>query len=161
MQKYEVYYNESVRSLQIADHMTYVTYPLFNEKKLFLKIFDEIYKSIIYSVNAILCNNTSSNKISKLYPNNNENLLEFLEIHASSLLNKKQINKIKEIIEVYKKHKQSSMEFVKGSNVVIMSDNLNIYTLDIQKIKEYLLVSKELLKLVHKKVKDSLIKSIY
>jgi hypothetical protein len=148
MQKFIGYFNESVRSLQIADHMTYVTYPLVNEKKLLLKILDEIYKSVTYSINAILYFNYYKNK-SKVFLNNNDNLKEFLEKQSFNLLNKNQLNKIKEIVEVHNKHKLSAIEFVKNNKVVIMSDNLNIHALDIQKIKEYLLVTKELLKLVH------------
>lgn len=148
MQKFNGYFNESVKSLQIADHMAYVTYPLVNEKKLLLKILDEIYKSIIYSINAVLnCN--SLIKKTKLFKNSKENINEFFENHANNLLNKNQINKIQELIEIHDKHKQSAIEFTKNNKIVIMSDNLGIDTLDIQKIKEFLLTAKELLKIVH------------
>ena len=47
-------FDDAVRHLQIADHMAYVTFPLINEKRLMIKIFDETYKSVINSMNAIL-----------------------------------------------------------------------------------------------------------
>ena len=54
MEKFQENLVQAIKNLQIADHMAYVTYPLINEKRLLLKIFDEIYKSIISCINAIL-----------------------------------------------------------------------------------------------------------
>ena len=47
-------FEDAIRHLQIADHMAYVTFPLVNEKRLMIKIFDETYKSVVNSINAIL-----------------------------------------------------------------------------------------------------------
>ena len=54
MEKYKNDLMEASRHLRIADHMTYVTFPLVNEHRLLLKIFDEVYLSIINCVNCIL-----------------------------------------------------------------------------------------------------------
>jgi len=145
MEKFQENLKEAMRNLQIADHMTYVTFPLVNEKRLLLKIFDEIYKSIINCINAIL-NYEYLYKRIRLYQNNNDNMQTFVDKCAKDYtLNNEQIKKIKEIIETNKKHKQSAMEFVKKDKIVILSDNLGTHTLDIQKIKEYLFLAKELL----------------
>ena len=55
MEKYQQHLQDAIKSLKLADHMTYVTFPLINEYRLLLKIFDEIYKSVINNVNAVLC----------------------------------------------------------------------------------------------------------
>ena len=69
-------------------------------------------------------------------------------------LTNEQIKKIKEIIELNKQHKQSAMEFVKKDKIVILSDNLGTQILDLQKIKEYLLLAKELLMKTNNKAKQ-------
>lgn len=153
MEKFQENLKQAVRSLQIADHMTYVTFPLVNEQRLILKIFDEIYKSIINCINTIL-NYEYLYKRIQIYANNKENIRTFTDKCAKTYnLTNEQIKKILEILELNKKHKQSAMEFVKQNKVVILSDNLHTQTLDIHKIKEYLLLAKELLMEVNKKVK--------
>ena len=50
MEKYKENLIEASKRLRIADHMTYVTFPLVNEHRLLLKIFDEIYLSRTYCI---------------------------------------------------------------------------------------------------------------
>jgi len=69
-------------------------------------------------------------------------------------LNNEQIKKIKEILELNKKHKQSAMEFVKKDKIVILSDSLKTQILNIQTIKQYLLIAKELLMKVNERMKE-------
>lgn len=153
MEKFQENIKQAIRSLQIADHMTYVTFPLVNEQRLLLKIFDEIHKSIINCINAIL-NYEYLYKRIQLYTNNRENIRTFTNKCAKTYnLNNEQIKKILEILELNKKHKQSAMEFVKKDRVVILSDSLKTQTLDVYKIKQYLLLAKELLMEVNKRVK--------
>ncbi len=154
MEKFHQDLKEAIKSLQIADHMTYVTFPLVNEQRLILKIFDEIYKSIIKSINAIL-NYEYMYKRIKLYTDNNENIRTFTNKCSKIYnLNNEQTKKIIEILELNKKHKKSAMEFVKRDKIIILSDNLKTQTLDIQKVKEYLLVAKELLMQANSKIKN-------
>ena len=152
-EKFQENLKEAIRALQIADHMTYVTFPLVKEQRLILKIFDEIYKSIIGCINAIL-NYEYLYKRIKLYRDNKDNMQTFIDKCAKNYtLNNEQIKKIKEILELNKKHKQSAMEFVKKDKVVILSDNLKTQVLTIQIIKQYLLLAKELLMKVNEKMK--------
>lgn len=154
MEKFEENLKQAVRALQIADHMTYVTFPLVKEQRLILKIFDEIYKSIIGCINAILNYEYLYKRIS-LYTDNNDNMQTFMNKCAKNYtLNNEQIKKIKEIIELNKRHKQSAMEFVKKDKIVILSDSLKTQVLNIQIIKQYLLLAKELLMKVNKRTKE-------
>jgi len=145
MEKFQENFNDAVKSLKIADHMTYVTFPLVNEKRLLLKIFDETYKSIINCINSIL-NYEYLYKRIKLYTDNKDNLATFTDRLAKKCdLTNEQIKKIKEILDLNKKHRESSMEFVRKEKMVILSDSLETITLDIQLVKEYLLLAKELM----------------
>ena len=150
MEEYEKNLKEALKHLQIADHMIYVTFPIINEYRLLLKIFDEIYFSVINSINAIL-NYEYLYKRIRIYDNNNDNLDTFFRIAKNYDISNEQIKKIREIISINKKHKQSAMEFVKKDRVVIMSDSLSTQILDVIISKQYLLLAKELLVIVRKK----------
>ncbi|MFH1359125.1 MAG: hypothetical protein ABIH37_04505 [archaeon] len=153
MEEFEKNLQDAVKHLKIADHMTYVTFPLVNEHRLLLKIFDEIYLSIVFCVNTIL-NYEYLYKRIKLYSDYDSNLDTFIKVAKNYSLSNEQIKRIKEIINLNKKHKKSAIEFVKRDKVVIMSDNLGTQVLDLVVIKQYLLLAKELLMKVNGKVKN-------
>ena len=139
---------EAKKHQRIADHMTYVTYPILNEKRLLIKIFEEVCKSITFGIKSIISfeNNIKNNVIINEYD-------RFL-FHAKNYnLNNRQISIIKEIIELENYHKNSSMEFMKKEKIVILSDNLSYQTLDISQIKRYLLLSRQFLEKISQKQK--------
>ncbi len=153
MEKFQENLQQAIKALQIADHITYVTFPLVNDRRLLLKIFDEIYKSITNCINTIL-NYEYLYKRIKLYSDNQENIRTFAQKCSKTYnLNNEQTKKILEILEINKKHKQSAMEFVKKDKIVILSDTLKTQILDINKIKQYLLLAKELLMNINNKIK--------
>lgn len=143
MNKKQEYLDISLKHLQIADHIAYITYPLVNEKKLLLKIFEEIHKSIINMITAILIFEHQKNKI-KLYRDNKENIKNFIKLSQNYNIKQEEIKKIIEILEINKMHKNSAMEFSRKDNIVIMQDDLKISTINILKIKEYLTLAKSL-----------------
>lgn len=144
MEEFDKNLKEAIRHLHIADHMLYVTFPLIKENRLLLKIFDEIYASIINSINSVLKYERFYKRID-LYSNSGDNFDTFIRIAKNYGISNEHLKKIKEIIAINNRHKQSSMEFVKKDKVVIMSDKLGVEVLDLTAIKQYLLVAKELL----------------
>ena len=154
MEEYEKSLQEAMRNLQIADHMTYLTYPLINEKRILLKIFDEIYKVVKNSVRAVLYFEASL-KLVEVFNDEDMNLHNFVTKFSKNYdFNEKQLNLLLEIYELNKIHEDSAMEFVKKDKMVIMTDNLGLKTLDIVKIKEYLTFSKEFLRKVNARLKS-------
>lgn len=151
---FKEYLKESARHLQIADHMTYITFQLVNEKKLIIKIFEEIYKSIKNSIlSAVYYEFENKNII--LSNKETENINNFIENLAKSYdINEKEISQIKEIMELEKKHEESSMEFVRKEKIILLSDSLNIKTLTIENIKIYLTTAKNLFLKISKKNKN-------
>ena len=143
------YIRNIIRSLQIADHMTYVTYPLIKENRLLLKVFDEIYNAIKLCIEIILNQEEGENEF-RLIPNS---FNSFFNNYAKDYgLNNEQIKSLIEIIELNKKHKNSAMEFSRDCNIVILSDNLTTRVLDIWIIKQYLLLAKEFFVNVSKRI---------
>ncbi len=152
MQQFQDNLNKAIRKLQIADHMTYVTYPLINDKRLLLKIFEQIHESIINLMISIVDYETISKDL-KILKTDEDKLKRFFEIYSRTYLTADQIIRIKEIMQVNLKHKQSAVEFVRKDKIVIMLDDLKTHILDIKTIKHYLLIAKEFLMRVNLRIK--------
>jgi hypothetical protein len=143
MESFEKYLNEAKRHLEIAEHMTYLTYALIDEKRILLKIFDEIFKVVDNCIKAVF-----------LYESSDDTSWDiFLRYFSRKYgLDEKQTGFLVSIYTLNEKHQKSAMEFVREDKMVIMSDNLGLNTLDIKKIKEYLAFAKEFFKKVSGKL---------
>ena len=129
---------------KIADHMTYMTYPIVRDKRLLLKIIDEIYNSFIGSINSILQYEYVKKRIN-LYNNAEQNLMIFFEKCTQNYgLSNEDIYSLKEFFSVYQKHKKSPIEFQRKDKIVMMSDDLKTATIDLEKIKKYLFLARKI-----------------
>ncbi len=136
---------KAIKSLQIADHMAYVTYPVVRDKRLFLKILENISQTLLYTINAILQHDYLWKKIT-LYQDPKSNFGVFRDKCAPRFnILKEEISQILEILALVEKHKKSPLEFTRKDKVIIMSDNLRTTTLDIEKIKQYLVLTKKII----------------
>jgi hypothetical protein len=136
---------KAIKNIQIADHMAYVTYPVVKDKRLLLKILENIYQSILNTINAILQHDYLWKKIN-LYHDPKTNFRVFSEKCAPRYqLTKQEISEILDILALVEKHKRAPLEFARRDKVIIMSDNLRTTILDIEKIKTYLRASKNLI----------------
>lgn len=138
MSNKQKYLHESLRHLTIAENITYSTFPLIDDKKLLLKVLEEIQKSIINSINLM---NTNIFFKKEINPEKNKKIIRILK---KSDFQAEDIKKIMKILEINKKHKESAIEFSRKEKVVIMMDNLKILTLDITEIKDYIKLAKKL-----------------
>ena len=153
MEEFQENLKEAARRLQIAAHMTYLTYPMINDKRILLKIFKEIFNSINCGIRAALFFEAKLSDVS-VYSDNEFNMQLFVNKFSKFYeLEDRQIGRLMEIYELNKIHEDSAMEFVKKEKMVIMSDNLGLKTMDIQKIKEYLFFAKEFLKSINERLK--------
>jgi hypothetical protein len=135
----------AIKNLQLADHMTYVTYPIVKDKRLLLKILDNIYDSLINTINAILQHDYLWKKI-RLYRDPKTNFQIFSEKCAPRFkITAQEVEEILDILALVEKHRKSPLEFARKDKVVIMSDNLKTNIIDIQKIKQYLILAKKVL----------------
>ena len=60
------------------------------------------------------------------------------------------------LFEIAEKHKQSSMEFVKNEKIVILSENFNHIEITLEKIREFLALSKSILQ----KTKENFLRKV-
>lgn len=137
---------QAERALRTADHMAYVTFPLIKEKRLLFKILEGLYAALLNTINAILQYEYAYKRIN-LYRDSSDNFATFSEKCAVRFgISQEQIKTIKNLFLLIEKHKNSPFEFIKQDKIVIMSDNLHTDTLSIDKIKEFLLITKDILR---------------
>jgi len=140
------------KNLQIADHMTYITFPLVKEKRLLLKVLSELSSSILNTVNAILQFEYYWKRI-QLYQDAKANFETFKRLSPRYNIAPEQLKVLLEILNLAERHKKSPFEFVKNDRIIIMSDRLSPSYLTLEKIKSFLIETKDFLRKANLKIK--------
>jgi len=134
------------KKIQTADHMIYVTFPLIKDKRLLLKILQEIKNAVMDCISSILHYEYLYKRIT-LYKNPKSNFKIFIEKCTPRYqITKEEINLILELFDFIEKHRESPFEFIKDDKVIILSNDLNPKTLTIEKTKEFLMLVKNILR---------------
>jgi hypothetical protein len=146
MEKYIENLNKAAAMLSTADHMLYMTYPLIREKRLLLKILNEIYLVNLNIINAILQYEYVNKRIN-LYSAAQENFAVFRsQCSLRYGITSEQVQKIAKIFELAEKHKTSPFEFVRNDKIVIMTNALKTDIITVETMKEFIILSKDILK---------------
>lgn len=134
------------KTIKTADHMIYVTFPLIKDKRLLLKILQEMKNAIALCINSILQYEYLYKRI-KLYKDSRLNFKIFIERCVPRYgITKEEINLILDLFDFVEKHKESPFEFVKDEKLVIMSNGLRPKIMTVEKTKEFMIVAKSILK---------------
>ena len=141
------------KKIDFADHMTYITFPIIKENRLLIKILLEIHKALSLFISGILQYENYYKRI-RLYKEHDNNFKTFIRISAKYDISEQEISKIKEIFLIVKKHKSSAFEFTKSGKFIIMLNSQTI-SVSLEKIKEYLNSSKNIIKKVENKIKET------
>lgn len=137
---------EAEKNLRIIDHLVYVTFPLIKDKRLLLKVIQEIKEVITSCITSILQYEYLYKRVS-LYKDSRENFKTFTEKCAARYnIGKEEIKLVLELFEFVEKHKASPFEFIKNEKIVILSENSRPATLTLEKTKEFLITAKNFLK---------------
>jgi len=146
MEKIVEHVLEAEKNLKTVDHIVYVTFPLIKDKRLLLKVLQELKAIITHCITAVLQYEYLYKRIN-LYSDSKENFKTFTEKCAPRYdINKNEIRLIFELFDFVEKHKQSPFEFIKDEKVVILSEDSRPTTLSIEKTKEFLVLAKEIIK---------------
>jgi len=136
--------DEAQKHLKTADHMIYVTFPIIREKRLLIKILEEIYNSTLKIVNAVLQYEYMMKRI-KLYNDDKLNFEVFRQKCAQRYnIQPEQIENIRSILKLVEQHKQSPLEFARRDKFIIMSDTMHFETINIEKLKSFLFTVKDI-----------------
>jgi len=134
------------KKIQTADHMAYVTFPLIKDRRLLLKITQEIKNAATNCISSILQYEYLYKRIT-LYKDPKSNFKTFIEKCAPRYhITKEEINLVLELFDFMEKHKDSPFEFIKDDKVVILSNGLKPTTLTLEKTKEFLISVKNILR---------------
>lgn len=154
MEKFLSALESASKTLQTADHMIYITFPLIKDNRLLIKIFSEIYSVILAIVNAVLQYDYAYKRI-MLYNDAKINFKNFKEKCAPRFgITEEEIVKIIEIFKIMEGHRQSPMEFVRKDKFVILSETLQTDVVTVEKLKGYLFTAKNILQKVNGKIKN-------
>jgi len=155
MEKFIEYLEESAKRISIADHLLYITFPLVKDKKLLLKILEEINLGITSCLNSILQYEYLFKRI-KLYSNPKQNFEVFKQKCAPRFsITQNEMKSAIELFEIIKLHKKSPFEFVKDEKIVILSDDMKQKTINLEKAKEFLASAKSILEKTKKVLKSN------
>jgi len=136
--------------LMNAQHLTYVTYNIIKDKKVLINVLENLYKSILYGINAVLQAESILKRV-KIYKESSKNLEVFKKIAKQYGLDDKDTQFIDILINIIKKYKESGLVFSKGGKVVIMFEDKILY-FDLQTVKDYIEKSRH----INLKIKDKL-----
>ena len=146
MQKIIENLSEADKKIQIANHLIYVTFPLIKNKRLLIKIIQDLKTAVLNCVNSILQYESLKKRI-KLTRDPLENFKIFSEQCAPEYdLTNQETNQILDLFEIARKQEQSSMEIMKNERVILLSKNLTSEFITIETAKKYLQLSINLLK---------------
>jgi hypothetical protein len=144
MEKYVENLEKAIKNIRIADHMIYVTFPVIKDKRLLLKTLDQVYDSVVCTINAILQYDYLYKRIN-LSSDAKQNFDTFINKSAKRYnLTLEEIQDLIELLTIVENHKKSSLEFLRRDKIVIMSESLKTIIIGSEKLKKYLNLAKNI-----------------
>lgn len=142
----------ATKCLQTADHLAYITFPLVKEKRLLLKILSELSNFTLNAINSVLQYEYYWKRI-HIYTEARANLQTFKSLASRYEISQEQVIKMMEILSLNEKHKKSPFEFVRNDKIVIMSEGMHTDIINLEKIKGFLVETKDILRKINSKLK--------
>ena len=150
LEKYKENILLAIKVMKIADHITYVTYPVIKDKRLLMKSLDSVYDSIVAIINSTLQYDYMWKRI-KLQKDPKINFDTFMEKCSLRLgLTPEENQEILELFSTVESHRKSPIEFMRKDKVVILSSNLKTSIVDLERVKRYLNLSKKMIEKARK-----------
>lgn len=136
--------NEADREVWSADHMVCVILPAVKDTKLLIRALEAVHRAVVSCVTVILKLEYMHKRVN-LTDDASKNLELFFGKCASKYgLNELETGKIKEIISLGKRHKESGFEFSKHGRVIILDDSLGVAQLSADNLKDFIKASRRL-----------------
>lgn len=152
MKKIIHYLNESREIIRTVEHVLQTSLPLLENKKMTIRILEELKKAAAYCINAILQYEYLFRNI-RLYRDPRMNFKTFINRCSKKYaLTYKEAQKIKELFNIIEYHKHSSMEFIRKDKLVIIADG-KTKTIKVDEIQEFLDLIKKLSKNIENRIK--------
>ncbi len=122
-----------------ADHLAYVTYPLMKDGTLLRKILDNL-KNSTEKIMQNVCGHKILDK-------------DLIRKYFQGILNENEILIFCKMLDNFEKKEKSTFEFLRKEKLVLMNDDLNVSSVTLDELRQYLhLIKKIILNLkIHEK----------
>ena len=129
-----------------ADHLAYMTYPLVRDTKLIITVVENLYASLVMTMDAFLYYDRLYKRISPV-PENFHSKFETFKTKTAPRygIGRESLLLMLDLRDIIKKRKESPMEFTRRDKYVIASHDYKLRLISIEKTKEYLADSKILI----------------
>ncbi len=143
MENFQIILENAKKHLKVADHMTYVTFPVVKDNKLMMIVMENLFLSLSNAMTALLEYELMMRRISPYGKMFDEKFEAFRnDIQHRYNFDKEQLLMIKRIKEIVVEHKRSPIEFSKDDKFVICSNSYEMKTVTIEQMKEFLAKTK-------------------
>ena len=153
MEKFLENLANSEKSLNLVEHLIYVTYPLVKDKNILKKTISELKKSQINLINAVLQFEYFNKRIN-LYKSSNANYLIFRKKCAKRYgLTEKENATISKILELAFEQKKSPVEIKKEEKLILFTSNSEVISINLSEIRELSSIIKGIIRKVKERIK--------
>lgn len=132
------------RSWQSAEHVINVVMPVVKDEKLLLRALEMLYSGSVKIISAILKHEFIFKRV-ELKQEASKNLDIFFKKCAHRYeMSEEDCVKLKNLIKLGKKHKQSGFEFSRTGKMIIMDDDLTVHEVNKHTIDQFIHVLRKL-----------------
>jgi hypothetical protein len=146
MEKFFELAKQALKSYTVADHMVHVTYNVVKEPKLLMLATKHLDESLTHAISALIYYDYYYKRISE-FPSNFTSKLDIFRRFTCQkyAIPRQVVQLIQDIHNIVKDHKSSEMEFRRKNQYVIASKSYQLRTINIEKLKSFLNISKTLI----------------
>ncbi|MFW6230531.1 MAG: hypothetical protein ACOC32_00735 [Nanoarchaeota archaeon] len=144
MEPYQRLRSEAKKKLSLADHMLFVTYPLVKDSKLLLAVMENAFLALTHTMGFLLYYERMFKRVPPFFDTFESKYRLFSEKCVPRYnLDESSLELLRDVKEILVAHKRSPIEFSKGDQFVICSDDYELKVLKAQDIKSYVAKTKE------------------
>ena len=126
------------KSVQLADHMAFMTYKVVKDPKLLVAILENVFLALTNSMTSLLHYERMFKRIPPFPENFESKFIIFKENCVKKYsIDKQSLSLMREVKDILYEHKASPVEFTRNDQFVICSDNYKMKTISLNKIKDY------------------------
>jgi len=138
MEKYQLLRDTARKKIQIADHMLTMTYPMVKDPKLLLAVMENIFLALTNSVAALLYYERTYKRAPPFQDTFVSKFNIFRKCVSRYNIDESHLIMLKEIKDIILQHKKSPVEFTRNDSFIICSENYQMKTISLEKMKNYI-----------------------
>lgn len=151
MENFQILREKARQTIQRADHMLTMTYPLLNEPKILVSVAGSLSNSVEMAMTALL----EYERLFKRIPSYSDNFDAKFLIFREKLvprygINRDYIKMLLDLKEIIAAHNKSPMEFSRSNKYIICSDTYEIRTLTKDDLKRLITKAKVFIEEMHR-----------